>query len=355
MIRQLKTITLQMVAGANVVTALVMLLVGYSDRVNPAEHPMVACVGLAYPVFIVLNCCFLLFFAIFKWRYVVVPVFAFAVSYFPTRNYCPLNISADIPMGAIKVLSYNVHHFGADQLPDDSPNPIVDYIIGNDADIVCLQEAFMRPRERERLCKVYEYCDTAVASGVGECLALFSHYPIIDKQRIDYASKGNMSVAYRLKINGDTVVVVNNHFETSGLSLADRAEFRQMVKGKVERSEMKAESKQLVVKLAESAKIRAPQAEAVAEYVRKAGDNVILCGDFNDSPISYTHHTIAKELTDCYVATGNGPGISYHHNAIYVRIDNIFCSEKWKPYGCKVDRSIGFSDHYPIYCWLEKR
>ena len=55
MIRQLKTITLQMVAGANVVTALVMLLVGYSDRVNPAEHPMVACVGLAYPVFIVLN------------------------------------------------------------------------------------------------------------------------------------------------------------------------------------------------------------------------------------------------------------------------------------------------------------
>ena len=60
-----------------------------------------------------------------------------------------------------------------------------------------------------------------------------------------------------------------------------------MVKGKVERSEMKAESKQLVVKLAESAKIRAPQAEAVAEYVRKAGDNVILCGDNDTFPLWY--------------------------------------------------------------------
>ena len=82
---------------------------------------------------------------------------------------------------------------------------------------------------------------------------------------------------------------------------------------------------------------------------------MILCGDFNDSPISYAHRTLDKVLTDCYVATGNGPGISYHHNAIFVRIDNIMCSSHWTPYGCKVDRSARHSDHYPIYCWLKRK
>jgi UDP-2,3-diacylglucosamine pyrophosphatase LpxH len=61
-----------------------------------------------------------------------------------------------------------------------------------------------------------------------------------------------------------------------------------------------------------------------------------------------------KELTDCYVATANGPGISYHYNAFYVRIDNIMCSDHWKPYECKVDNSISASDHYPIVCKLQR-
>lgn len=182
-----------------------------------------------------------------------------------------------------------------------------------------------------------------------------SKYPIVARERIDYVSKGNVSAAFKVKMDGDTVTVVNNHLETSGLSLADRAGFKDMVKGKAGSDTVRAESKRLAVKLGESAKIRAPQAEAVAEYVRKSGDNVILCGDFNDNPISYTHRTLARELTDCYVESGNGPGISYHHNAIFVRIDNIMCSNLWQPYKCKVDRSIGYSDHYPIYCWLKKR
>ena len=42
MISQLKTFTLKMIAGANVATVIVMLLVGFSDYVNPATHPLLA-------------------------------------------------------------------------------------------------------------------------------------------------------------------------------------------------------------------------------------------------------------------------------------------------------------------------
>ena len=55
MIRQLKRLTVQLVAGANVATVILMFLVGYSDRINPVSHPILATVGLIFPVFLVLN------------------------------------------------------------------------------------------------------------------------------------------------------------------------------------------------------------------------------------------------------------------------------------------------------------
>ncbi len=40
---------------------------------------------------------------------------------------------------------------------------------------------------------------------------LLSKYPILSKELIPYESTGNMSVAYRLKIRGKVVLVINNH------------------------------------------------------------------------------------------------------------------------------------------------
>lgn len=354
MIKQLRDITLRIVAGANVATVALMLLVGFSDRVDPAAHPVWANAGLAFPAFLLVNFGFLVFFLIFKKRYALVPLAGFLLGYSPIRKYSPLNVTRDAPQGALKVLSFNVYSFKAEDAPEGQPNPTAQYIIDSQADIVCLQEAMLHGPVERMLDSAYAYRDTVIHPGRGDCLVLLSKYPILSKERIPYPSKGNLSAAFRVKVGGEVVTVVNNHFETSGLSQADRAGFKQMVKGEAAKDTMRAESRRLLSKLGEAAKTRAPQVEAVARYVERCEGPVILCGDFNDSPISYAHHTLDKVLTDCYIATGNGPGISYHHNAIFVRIDNIMCSSHFKPYRCKVDRSIKYSDHYPIYCWLER-
>ncbi len=354
MILQIKRFALQMIAGANIATAIIMLLVGMSDRLDPREHPMLANAGLLFPFFIALNLGFLVFFLFAKRKYAIIPVAGFLIAYTPIRTYCPLNVTRDAPEGAVKVLSYNVFSFNHKGAPENQPNPILDYIMESGADIACLQEAMLNDSIIKASEKTFPYRDSVKNVKSGDCLVLMSRFPILSKERIKYESKGNLSVAFKVKIGRDTVTVINNHFETSGLSPADRKGFKEMMKGNAEGDTMKIESRRLTVKLGEAAKTRAPQVDAVAEYVRRCKGSIILCGDFNDSPISYAHRTLAKELTDCYVAAGNGPGISYHHNAIFVRIDNIMCSEDWRPYNCKVDRSIGFSDHYPIYCSLER-
>ena len=58
-------------------------------------------------------------------------------------------------------------------------------------------------------------------------------------------------------------------------------------------------------------------------------------------------------LTDAYRATGNGIGRSFHKDAIYVRIDNIFCSDHWKPFAAMVENSVDYSDHYPVSAYLK--
>lgn len=353
-VSQIGKITLRMIAGANVATVVIMLLIGVSDRIDPTGHPLLANAGLMFPVFLIINICFLFFFAIFKRRYVLITFLGLVVGYIPVRTYFPLNLTRDVPAGAIKVLSYNVNSFSREKATEDNPNPILKYILDSDADIVCLQEARVNGQILDEARAVYEYYDSVFGRGDRDCVVLLSKYPVVSKKRVPYESMSNVSAAFEVKIGEDTVLVVNNHFETSGLSLEDRAGFKEMVKGRSERDEMRVESKRLLVKLGEAAKIRAPQVRAVADYVRERGGSVILCGDFNDSPISYAHGHLAKELTDCYVSTGNGPGFSYHGNAMFVRIDNIMCSKDWQPYGCKVDRGVGYSDHYPIYCWLKK-
>lgn len=59
MFRELKTLTVRMIAGANVATIVLMLLVGYSDRLSPEHFPVLSTLGLLFPVFLLANLCFL--------------------------------------------------------------------------------------------------------------------------------------------------------------------------------------------------------------------------------------------------------------------------------------------------------
>lgn len=358
MLRGLKTFTARAVVGANVATIVLMLLVGYSDRLSPESFPLLSTLGLLFPALLFANLGFLFFWLLFKVRLVIIPFLGFLVCYFPLRTYLPFNIPKDVPDGCIKVLSYNTLNFGEGKVDDDGVNSVLSYLRKQDADIVCLQEAMPYGPIMEQIDTLlhdqYPYVESVLHPSGGNSVMVLSKFPILSKELLPYRSVGNLSAVFMLSIDKKKVLLVNNHLETTGLSKEERHEFKSLVKGKMDTGDAERTSKLLWVKLAESTKKRAPQAEAVARFIRQHhGESIILCGDFNDGPISYAHHTVAKELTDCYTATGNGLGISYNRGGFYVRIDNIMCSADWQPYDCRVDNEIAVSDHYPIISYLK--
>jgi len=366
LIKQLKRFTTQLVAGANVATILLMVLVGYSDRLNPVEHPILSCIGMTFPIFLLVNLGFLLFWVLFRFRMVWIPVLGYLLAYVPITIYMPLNLrTADVPDDALKLVSYNVATYaGNDKYGQKGFEAVRDYLQGEHPDIVCLQEdvdtwrryVFIHYR------KLFAYNDTVHFSGElnekgDSCytgVGIHTRFPILRRERIPYQSKHNGSVAWYLDVCGDTLLVINNHFEGTHLSLEDREKYREIINGEMGHDTARTESKKLLVTLAESASKRAPEIDAVCRYVEAHRQYpTIVCGDFNDNPISYSRHEMGKVLHDCFKDTGRGLGLSYNQKGFFFRIDHIFCSDDIIPYNCMIDSKIDASDHYPMVCWLK--
>ncbi len=358
MIKHLKSLTVWVIAFVNILVVAAMVVLGYSGHIDPSGGSYLPSMGVAFPIFLIANVGFLAFWTIFKFRMALIPVAGFAIACIPVRIYMPLNFSDEIPGGAIKVMSYNIKWFyGAADWDESAEVHILEYIGREQPDILCLQEdGTPHHKNFYKDSKLFPYCSNTLYEPWEDRrgLTLYSKYPILKKERIEYESKGNGSCAYYLDIDGVETIVINNHFESNHLSLDQRKKYAGILKGEVRGDTAEAEGKKMLQLLADAGRIRAPQADAVAKYVREHSDKpIILCGDFNDSPLSYTNRVLSEELADCYVETGTGPGISYNRSGFWVRIDNIMCSRHFTPYACVVDNNIDASDHYPIYCWLK--
>lgn len=348
----------------NVLVALLMVLCAFSSYISPYTFPVLSCAGLAFPIFLLLNFLFFAFWLFFNRRYALLPLVVMFVCIGQIRAFLPVNISMkQVPDDAIKILSYNVMFYDSHQPhTEESPNEIVRYIQNSNADIVCLQEAsfnnsnskkFLSEKVFRKALSTYPYFSFHKEKGSGwVCL---SRFPILSTRSIPYESVGNGTVAYELKVGNDTLLLVNNHLESNKLSIDDRAAYRDMIIDPKE-DKVKTTSKLLIGKVADAVSIRASQADSVAKFIQDSKHKyVVVCGDFNDSSLSYAHRVIGKGLNDAFIDTGNGLGVSYNRYGFYFRIDHIMASESLDLFNCTVDNSIKTSDHYPIWCYIKKK
>ena len=348
----------------NLITIGLLLFAAYSPNVDPELHPLRACMGLTFPVFLVFNACFLIFWLIFRYRLALVPLIGILLCASQIRTYMPINFrTSNVPDEAIKILSYNVMAFG-DLRKTAGKNPVLDYLKDSGADIICLQEYTVTPNRKyvtkeniEKALKAYPYkhIEQIGSKGSSNGVACYSKYPILRTKRVDYASNSNGSILYEIAVGKDTITLINNHLESNKLTALDKEVYEGMIAAP-EADKVKKGVWHLLQKLGDAQQIRAVQARAVAEEVKKSRyPYIIVCGDFNDSPISYAHKTISQELDDAFRSSGCGLGISYNQNKFYFRIDNMLISKNLKAYNCTVDRSIKSSDHYPIWTYVARR
>ena len=350
--------------AANTCITGLLLLSAYSPCLTPAEHPVLSCLGLAFPIFALLNGGFLfLWLCIRRYRPALLPLLGFLACLPQLRTYLPLNLhTGTLPEGSCKVLSYNIMGF-ADATKREGKRPILEYLKASDADVLCLQEyrtsgsgKNVSQKDVDRALADYPYHHIGhVGKSRANQVACYSKWPILSARELVTPSAYNGIMMYELKWGSDTLMLFNVHLESNKLTSSDKAVYENMLTDP-EKETVKSGLRLLVRKLAEATALRAPQADTLAKRIAACPHRyIVVCGDFNDTPISYTHHTIARKLNDAFTDSGYGLGTSYNRNKFYFRIDNILASENLATYNCTVDRSIRASDHYPIWCHMAKK
>lgn len=364
-LKALKTAFHLLLFIANIVAAIVLISSAFSDRVPPDQALLFAYLGLFFPFF----CFFILCFSIYwlflkKWKFFFVNLMTLLICWGSIQRYFPLHFQTkEVPTeNSIKVLTYNVMSFAFLNHTKENPNEILEYIANSGADIVCLQE-YLESKSGEQLSaskirqvlKMYPYYSTNFTNTTPyykSGLAVFSKHPISRSRPITYESENNGSSIHEIRVNGKKLILINNHLESFKLTSEDKSKYSEFIKnpGTELLDGIRGSFQQ---KLGPAFTMRAKQARKVREEIEKMkADYVLVCGDFNDTPISYAHRVIQGDLQDAFVQSGSGLGVTYNRNLFRFRIDNIFHSATMQSFNCTVDK-IYYSDHFPVWCYLQ--
>jgi endonuclease/exonuclease/phosphatase family metal-dependent hydrolase len=258
----------------------------------------------------------------------------------------------------VSIMSYNTRMFDFydhSGLPE-TPQKIFDFILGQAPDIICFQEYFTSLRKeaytpnavaakfRAYPYKQVEYLQTHTGN-TGYGLAIFSKYPIIDGGAIRFEHSRNLAIFSDINIKGTTVRIFNTHLESIGfkdddLNVLDSLDF-------IMSESQKQGLLNISTKLTRAFSMRSNQAEALARHISNSPYPVIVCGDFNDTPVSYVYRTMRGPLKDAFKESGSGFGGTYNGRLPSFRIDYIFHAPEFKAYNFETFQ-VQYSDHSPI-------
>jgi endonuclease/exonuclease/phosphatase family metal-dependent hydrolase len=339
--------------AVNIIIALLVVFSCYGSLLAPiGKWPFASLSGLAFPFLFLFNIMFLILWLLTWKKGALVPLATILICLVPTLRYFPLHLSKsrNVKEPYITVVTYNTEGFGIDDNKDWTlNNPVLNYILELDADLVFIQEAprdVINKASRDRkVTSIYPYVGISAATSSE---AYFSKYPVTGSETINFENSGNGCLYLKILVGSDTLAVYNCHLQSNKLKETEISEYQEFIRNPTDSTHYKA-SKKVLRNLLESTSLRAGQARLIADRARKeTAGYMIVCGDFNDTPLSYSHHVFNRFMTDAYAKSGVGMGITYHEHKLYYRIDHIFCSRNITPLHTWIDRTQKDSDHYPV-------
>jgi endonuclease/exonuclease/phosphatase family metal-dependent hydrolase len=347
---------------ATVVLGLLLMLAGFVPSISPATNSWLPLLGLAFPVLFLLTVLAFLYWIIQrKWR----SLFALSclllnlgpVSLYVQWNdlkaerseaeYREESLDVEMNMGSqrLKIISYNAQLFGLYQ--DETSVSIVntEYMPAMDsflrvmkaekADVVCLQEVYAKSGGLKALARFlkaeggFDYSQTYTLSDSRPYgMIVLSKYKIKRWQPISLGpNTGNMAMWVDIELasrsdkhRNSRLRVYNLHLQSFRFAKQDYAVMQKQTR----QQQIDIEgSKGIVSRLRLGYKRRAEQVDLVKESMIACDFPKIICGDFNDIPVSYTYRQLSAGMKDAFGEAGRGLETTYKGSMPSFRIDYI--------------------------------
>jgi endonuclease/exonuclease/phosphatase family metal-dependent hydrolase len=348
--------------SVNAVFAFALLISYLAVLVSPESFALPAFFGLAYPYLLFINILLVIVWVVLLRYEALISVFVIMLGLNHLSNYIKIGKPAGNKEGTFKVLSYNLRLFNYfEKKVVNSEDKVLSFLSGQQPDILCLQEFFVigDPDQKDQIIKKalgagYYSHMKVYASGKNRYhgIVTYSKFPIIRKGEIIHPKSSSLSIFTDILIEKDTLRVFNNHLQPFRLKGLERSFFEEMTTNGD--NETLGDIKSLSVSLKKGFVRRALQARALKAQITLSPYPVIVAGDFNDTPVSYSYSKIRKGLNDSFVKSGYGAGFTYKGNYPSNRIDFILYDNSLESRYFEILK-VKFSDHYPVVAYFRKR
>ncbi len=356
----------------SVIVICCLLLAYLAPYVHPNSIKILPFFGLTYPIFICMALVLLIYwaFAKSKWFFYILVAILFGGNlHFRTLSIRFSDPKPETEVESWNIMSYNVRLFdvynSSIEARNKSRDSIVSYIQRVDPDVVCFQEFFHQDKPsafstRDTLIELmgYKYYHERYSHRIrnrqnfGICM--LSKYPIIAKGDVmfeNFKTTDNYCIFADIVKGQDTIRFYDIHLQSIKLQQQDYELFGE----KNEQAGSKASTLRLLIdKLRIAYPARAEQAERVVEHMKTSPYPVVVCGDFNDTPMSYVYNQFNTSLVDSYRETSTGIGVTYVGRVPAGRIDYIFHSGDLGAYDFEIQK-VAFSDHRAVHCRIYKK
>ena len=222
---------------------LLLLFVGslLSRYISPTTMTLFPYLGLLFPLLfalVVLQAIY--WFIIRAWSRAAINTVMLLISLPTLLLYAPIRVRQTPPIDRenwIKVLSLNANAFQFSNLGPKDQHPTTDYLAKSDADIICLQEAwlssnkskYMSERSLQHSLKEYPYYSSAYAvKDHGSRLIVLSKYPILSTRPIDLHSKFNGGAVFTILVGEKKLILYNLHLESFGFTKEEQKHYFQL-------------------------------------------------------------------------------------------------------------------------------
>ncbi|HIP31220.1 MAG TPA: hypothetical protein EYG86_00515 [Crocinitomicaceae bacterium] len=352
--------------------AIISLLLSYLGPYSePKINSFVPFFALGYN-FIVLGNTLLLLFWIFlqsKWKwFFIIALLLGGTLHFRSFSFGS-NATNNNKRTELHVMSYNVRLF--DLYASDRKNnylkkeKIFQFLRDKQPEVVCFQEFYKQDKPTKFVTKdsiiqilhsvdSYERYSHRITGRQNFGVAIFSKLPIIEKGNVTFDNQEksfNYCIYTDIVKEQDTFRIYNIHLQ----SIRFNEDEYELIDNQINDSEEKqTRLLKLMQKVRKAYPLRAKQAIQVNKHIQNSPYPVIVCGDFNDTPMSYVYDQFSQQLTDAFRNTSFGIGATYAGKLPIGRIDYIFHSSELDSRDFNIQEEE-LSDHYAIDCTVFKK
>ncbi len=357
---------------ATIVLAILLMLSGLVPTVSPDTNSWLPLFGLAFPILFLLMVLALIYWLIqWKWR----SLFALSClllnlgqaslyiqwNDLKSKDAKPNSIGKDadnkdgeepldkemLDLNAknLKIITYNTQLFGLYQNESSVDIVNTEYMPAMDsflqvlkkenADVVCLQEVYAKAGGLKALARFlkaeggYDYSQTYTLSERRPYgMIVLSKYQIKRWQPISLgAQTGNMAMWVDVEIPSEYKFLRNARIRIYNLHLQSfrfaKKDFEVMQK-QTQQQQIDIEgSKGIITRLRMGYQRRAQQVKIIKENLLVCDFPKVICGDFNDIPVSYSYRQLSSGMRDAFVEAGSGLETTYKGSMPSFRIDYI--------------------------------